>query len=164
MPSVRVSACWTHRQDTLGTDVPIGVGSYENSNSPSQYQPDPRVEGAFLSLRSIRPLGNNFNEFGGVSPSNDLVLPNPDLPVVQFVGAISGNEPGTITEWYLLGSGPEEGTGLPGFLEGDCERCPSNSLLVSSSSEEPRPLPGHELYDRTGLPQHPDTQDQPVPS
>lgn len=102
------------------------MGSYENSNWASQYVPEAGKQGAFLSTAGIRPLGNEFNEFGGISRSNQLTIRHPDLPVVQFVGNISGDEPGTITEFYLLGSGSESGTyhsSLPSL------RTPSNQAM-----------------------------------
>ncbi len=43
------------------------------------------------------------------SRSNLIAVPNPDLPFVQFVGDISGDEPGTVSEFYLLGNGNEKG-------------------------------------------------------
>lgn len=84
-----------------------GVTSYENSLWASQYHPEAGVEGAFLSKYGIKGLGNRGNEWGGRSDDASLRFPNPDLPAVQFVGRIQGQAPGTISEWYLLGSGDE---------------------------------------------------------
>ena len=100
--------------------------SYENSNWQTQYHPPnmtamlatpPAYTGAWLSLRGIRALGNGGNEWGGgcIGSGNSdicqqLSYPNPDLPIVQFVGDIDGTFGGTVTEWYLAGNSWENDT------------------------------------------------------
>jgi len=68
----------------------------------SQYLPEQNVPGAWLSSGGVKGLGNTFNEWGGISTNEDLSYPNPDVPLAQFLDGISGNEPGTVSEFYLL--------------------------------------------------------------
>ncbi|KAL6051928.1 DNRLRE domain-containing protein [Balamuthia mandrillaris] len=80
------------------------VPSYENSGWPSQYTwPGAgKDEGAFLTKHGIRAFGNTGNEWGGLSTRTSMTYPNPDLPISQFVGEVSGNEPGTVSEFMLF--------------------------------------------------------------
>jgi hypothetical protein len=87
-----------------------GVASYENSLWASQYKPEPGVEGAFFSTVGIFGLGNSGNEWGSGLDANNpsvadqsIIYPHPDLPAVQFVGSLSGHEPGTLAEFFVLG-------------------------------------------------------------
>ncbi len=62
-----------------------------------------------LGLPAYTILSHLILSLPSFSRSNLIAVPNPDLPFVQFVGDISGDEPGTVSEFYLLGSGNEKG-------------------------------------------------------
>eukprot|EP01087_Luapelamoeba_hula_P020489 TRINITY_DN6_c0_g1_i1.p1 TRINITY_DN6_c0_g1~~TRINITY_DN6_c0_g1_i1.p1 ORF type:complete len:813 (-),score=109.33 TRINITY_DN6_c0_g1_i1:81-2519(-) len=91
------------------TPVRVNPEAYHNVQAiPDSFRGQyTNMIGAFQSKYGMRCLGGAPNEWGGgctgSSVCNVLNYPNPDLPLVQFVGDIEGSFYGTITEYYLHG-------------------------------------------------------------